>query len=315
MPAGRGAGTLPPNRSVSKFACAWGAGAGGHGACLEGKVDCMIKLVASDMDGTLLDEGSQVPPETFDLIKRLDEVGIRFAVSSGRRLDTLREFLAPVDGCIDFVASNGAQVMVAGKLVDREVFSYMALKRLKKVVDAFDCLHMALFDRSRSYLLESPDHYELEADKDLRQATQVADVPDPDTSIVKASVYCDTPGNVMDMAYVLERELGDAFVFAPSGRSWIDVMQKGVSKATGLRQVLAHHGIRPDQVMAFGDSMNDYELLTSVGHPIAMGNGRYAVKQIAERVIGTNAEHAVQRELRRLADAAGQEEPPIPDLF
>ena len=275
----------------------------------------MIKLVASDMDGTLLDEGSQVPPETFDLIKRLDEVGIRFAVSSGRRLDTLREFLAPVDGCIDFVASNGAQVMVAGKLVDREVFSYMALKRLKKVVDAFDCLHMALFDRSRSYLLESPDHYELEADKDLRQATQVADVPDPDTSIVKASVYCDTPGNVMDMAYVLERELGDAFVFAPSGRSWIDVMQKGVSKATGLRQVLAHHGIRPDQVMAFGDSMNDYELLTSVGHPIAMGNGRYAVKQIAERVIGTNAEHAVQRELRRLADAAGQEEPPIPDLF
>ncbi len=267
------------------------------------------------MDGTLLDESSQVPPETFDLIRRLDEAGIRFAVSSGRRLDTLREFLAPVGDRIDFVASNGAQVMVGGELIDREVFSYMALKRLKKTVDTFDCLHMALFDRSRSYLLESPDHYELEADKDLRQAMQVADVPSPDTSIVKASVYCDTPGNVMDMAYVLERELGDVFVFAPSGRSWIDVMQRGVSKATGLRQVLAHRGIRPDEVMAFGDSMNDYELLTCVGHPVAMGNGRYAVKQIAERVIGTNAEHAVQAELAALAESAGQEEPPIPDLF
>ena len=106
------------------------------------------------MDGTLLDENSQVPPETFELIKQLDETGIRFVVSSGRRLDTLGEFLAPVADRIDFVASNGAQVMVAGELVDREVFSHMALRRLKKVVDMFDCLHMALFDEKNSYLLD-----------------------------------------------------------------------------------------------------------------------------------------------------------------
>ena len=66
-----GAGILPLSHSVSRFARAWGAGAGagGHGACLEGKVDRVIRLVASDMDGTLLDEGSQVPPETFGLIE------------------------------------------------------------------------------------------------------------------------------------------------------------------------------------------------------------------------------------------------------
>lgn len=275
----------------------------------------MIRLVASDMDGTLLDENAQVPPETFDLIRQLDEAGVRFAVSSGRRLDTLREFLAPVADHIDFVASNGAQVMVAGQLIDLEVFSHMALRRLKKVTDVFDCLHLALFDRTSSYLLDDFDRFVLEADKDLRQAVRVPDVPSPDTGIVKASVYCDTPGNVMDMAYVLERELGDAFVFAPSGRSWIDVMQKGVSKATGLRQVLEHRGIRPDQVMAFGDSLNDYELLSAVGHPVAMGNGRYAVKQVADRVIGTNAEHAVQAELAALVVSAGEEQPAIPDLF
>ena len=267
------------------------------------------------MDGTLLDENSQVPPETFGLIRQLDKAGVRFVVSSGRRLDTLRAFLEPVDGCIDFVASNGAQVMVAGELVDREVFSHMALKRLKKVIDMFDCLHMALFDEKNSYLLDEPGCFELEADKDLRQAVVVHEVPSPETAIIKASVYCDTPGNVMDMAYVLERELGDVFVFAPSGRSWIDVMQKGVSKATGLRQVLERRGIRAEQVMAFGDSMNDYELLTSVGHPVAMGNGRYAVKQIAERTVGPNVEHAVQAELHALAASEGEALPPIPDLF
>ena len=109
----------------------------------------------------------------------------------------------------------------------------------------------------------------------------------------------------MDMAYVLSRELESDFVFAPSGNVWIDVMQQGVSKATGIDQVMAVHGVEPAQLMAFGDSMNDYEILRMAGHSRAMGNGRYAVKQISKKVIGTNTEHAVQRELATLLDALG----------
>ena len=86
----------------------------------------MIKLVASDMDGTLLDERSRVPQETFDLIRGLTSVGVRFCAASGRRFDTLQEFFGPVASSMDFVASNGAQVVVNGILVDREVFSHAA---------------------------------------------------------------------------------------------------------------------------------------------------------------------------------------------
>ena len=107
------------------------------------------------------------------------------------------------------------------------------------------------------------------------------------------------------MAYALTRELGDDFVFAPSGSKWIDVMQRGVNKATGIEQVMAAHGIAADEVMAFGDSMNDYEILRMVGAAFAMENGRSAIKQIADRVIGTNAEHSVQREIRALLETRG----------
>ena len=69
----------------------------------------MVKLIASDMDGTLLDGEGNVPPETFDLIKRLKTAGIGFVASSGRRFDTLQELFAPVSDQMDFVASNGAQ--------------------------------------------------------------------------------------------------------------------------------------------------------------------------------------------------------------
>lgn len=176
----------------------------------------MVKLIASDMDGTLLDGEGNVPPETFDLIKRLKTAGIGFVASSGRRFDTLQELFAPVSDQMDFVASNGAQVVVAGQLVDREVFSHAALRRLKNVTDLFDGLHLVVFDRKISYLLDDEERFERELDKNLPNPLRVRDLPRPDTSIIKASIYVDDA--VMDMAYILEREMGEDFVFAPSGR-------------------------------------------------------------------------------------------------
>ena len=262
----------------------------------------MIKLIASDMDGTLLDAEGNVPPETFELISGLRRCGVHFVASSGRRFDTLSEQFAPVIDLMDFVASNGAQVMVAGELVDLEVFSHAAVKRLARVVDMFDTMHLALFDETRSYLLDDEARFEREVDKNLPNPVRVFDVPSPQTSILKASVYCDDA--VMDMAYILTRELDDDFVFAPSGRKWIDVMQRGVSKATGIQQVLDAHGIQASEMMAFGDSMNDYEILRMAGTSVAMGNARSAIKQIATKVIGTNVDHSVQRELHALLEGA-----------
>ena len=261
----------------------------------------MIKLIASDMDGTFLDANECVPEGSYDLILRLGEAGIRFVASSGRRFDTLCDLFQPVADSMDFVASNGAQVVVGGELVDLEVFSHAAVRRLARIVDLFDTMHLALFDETRSFLLDDEARFEREVDKNLPNPVRVFDVPSPRVSILKASVYCDE--DVMDMAYILTRELDDDFVFAPSGRKWIDVMQRGVSKATGIQQVMDAHGVSPDEVMAFGDSMNDYEILRMVGTGVAMGNARYAIKQIASRVIGTNADHSVQNELRALLNA------------
>lgn len=264
----------------------------------------MIKLIASDMDGTLLDGEGNVPPETYELIRQLNAAGISFVASSGRRFDTLQEMFAPVANEMDFVASNGAQVVVAGELVDREVFSHAALRRLKGIVDLFDSLHLAIFDRKVTYLLDDEARFERELDKNLPNPQRAFELPSPNTSIIKASIYCDDA--VMDMAYILERELGEYFVFAPSGRKWIDIMQRGVSKATGIRQVMAAHNVQPAEVMAFGDAMNDYEILRMVGTSVAMGNARSAIKEITTKTIGTNTEHAVQQELAEVLAKVGK---------
>ena len=220
----------------------------------------MFKLIASDMDGTLLDENSQVPPETYELIEALSERGVHFAASSGRRYDRLCEFFAPVVDKMDFVAANGAQVYAEGVEVDREVYSHLAVRKLARTVKMFPNMHLALFDRTKSFLLDDEDKFVREIDKDLPNAERIWGLPDPHVNIIKASIICDD-GNVMDNAYVLQRELGDLFSFAPSGNAWIDAMQPGVSKASGIEQLMEHYGVERDEVMAFGDSMNDYEII------------------------------------------------------
>lgn len=261
----------------------------------------LIRLIASDMDGTLLDEHSEVSPETYDLILALREKGVHFAASSGRRFDRLCQFFAPVRDKMDFVAANGAQVYVDGELVDREVFSHLGIRRLAKTVGKFESLHMALFDDEKSFLLDDEDKFVREIDKDLPNAERIWYLPGPDVSILKISIYCED-GHVMDYAYALSRELGDEFLFAPSGTHWIDALQRGVNKATGIEQVMAHHGITRDEVMAFGDSMNDYEIIRFVGTGCAMANGRPALKAVANRVIGYNYDQAVQGEMRKLLE-------------
>ena len=262
----------------------------------------MIRLIASDMDGTLLDDDSRVPEETYELISALAEKGVRFVASSGRRYDTLRWLFEPVADKMDYVASLGTQVYADGRLLDREVFSTLSVMRLFETTQLFDCLHLALYDATHTYLLNDQSSYIRELDKDLPNAERLFDPPSPDVSIIKAALCCEYPDQLMDMAYVLERELSEFFTFLPSGSRWIDVVPRHVNKATGLEQVMRYWGIGPDEVVAFGDSMNDYAMLRYVGHPYVMENARYAVRQIGQRVIGRNSDHAVQRVMREILE-------------
>ena len=203
---------------------------------------------------------------------------------------------------MDYVAALGTQVVADGQLLDREVFSAMAVQHLFMTCAMFDCLHLAVYDEFHSYLVDAEESYLRELDKDLPNAVQIFDPPTPDFNIIKASVYCDDKAQIMDMAYVLERELSEWFTFLPSGSHWIDVTPRHVSKATGLAQILRYWGLAPEELLAFGDSMNDYAMLRYAGRACVMENARSAVKQIATEVIGPNTAHAAQERMRKILE-------------
>ncbi len=265
----------------------------------------MIRLIASDMDGTLLDERSKVPPETFELIDGLYEQGVRFCVSSGRPYQFLADVFAPVADRMDFVCSNGCHTVIEGKTVDRELFSYQDVMALARLCEDFDNLHVIVRDvDDHAFLLDPPVkalHYTRTL-AELWNDFPTPVTPLPTTNNLTGFVADDRGQNVMDSAYVLTLEMGDRFTFSPTDNYSIDFMPHDVNKGTAIQVVMDHYGISPDEVVAYGDSMNDYDILRLVGYPTAMSNALYAPKQAARRVIESNREHGVQKDMRRLLE-------------
>ena len=265
----------------------------------------MIRLVASDMDGTLLDENGHIPAETFELILELRSLGVRFTTVSGRHYGFLRDTFAPVADKMDFIGCNGAEVYSEGKCLLSETIPHNELLHLADVVDRFDCLHLMVRNNNygTTFLLDSSDAkaaHMLDL-SDIRAGDElVRAIPSPEDHCFWACVVCDDPDNTLDLAYALRCECGDAFKFPVFAKAGFDAVPRGVSKDRGLMTLMRHHRIARDEVMAYGDSMNDYDVMRYVGHPVVVGNARHVVKEIAERVIETNVEHGVQQDMRRL---------------
>lgn len=280
----------------------------------------MIRLIACDMDGTLMDENHELPPESYQIIHDLWTEGVRFCVSSGRPYPFLAETFAPVKDEMDFVCSNGAHVVVEGKTIDRELFSYGGIMKLKRFCDGFDCMHLTVTgSHGDEYLLDDdPAKAERFYDfvKEWGDFHPPAITPPPTLNILTASVLIADDHSAMDMAYILNMEMGDIFFFAPTDGQSIDFMPAHVNKATGIKQVMEHYDVWREETMAYGDSMNDYDIFRLVGHPVAMQNALYALRQVAERIIEPNYERGVQKDmLRLLADLrAGGDGLSLPDF-
>lgn len=263
----------------------------------------MIKLIASDMDGTLFDRPGHVPEETFPLVRALHEHGIHFAAASGRRLEELAPIFEPVLDVMDFVCSNGAEIYAEGVLVGREVFSHEQLLRLGEVVNQFDNLHLIAHTDVASYCFDPPQKFVHMPKRRTAEAHEILrEVPGPEVDIFNGVIMCEEVEHVPDMVYALQVELGDFWTFAWTGSRGVDFMPKHVSKSNGIKKIIRHYLLTPDEVMAYGDSMNDYDILRYVGHPVVMGNGLYGVRQIAGRIIETNKEHGVQKDLARILE-------------
>ncbi len=242
----------------------------------------VIKLVASDLDGTLLQDGKKdVSDEAITWIRRLKEQGILFAAASGRQYESLRKLFEPVKDEIAYIADNGACVVYQGEVLYKNCIDRGIGKEILQAILDRDGCEIALSGIKTLYLqAKSPEYVEYAKTVMKNTVTSVDDILSVEEPYIKISIY--EPEGVQHSEGYFQDMFGDKVTVVTSGNFWMDIVAKGVNKGAAMVMLQKKLGVKPSECMAFGDHYNDVELLQSVGFPYAMDNARPEIYEMCK---------------------------------
>ena len=258
----------------------------------------MIKLIASDMDGTLLTTDKRLPGDFTQVVRALEEKGVSFCIASGRQYASLRRDLQELVPQLIFIAENGALIMERDKQLFIDPLDGHDLPAIVRAAQGLEQVYpvicrsdSALVDTSASeaFVTELRMYYEQTFVVD-----NLADKCDDFHDVCKVAFY-DAGDAATHLLPVLQERLGARHSVILSGANWVDVMKPGVNKGRAMRMLQEIKGVSPDSCMAFGDYLNDLELLESVTESYAMENALQELKAIARHIAPPNDEDGVMR--------------------
>lgn len=256
----------------------------------------MIKLIASDLDGTILLNGAQsVDKSMIEAIDQLVDRGHIFAPASGRQLVSLKRLFEPISDKLLYIAENGALVKYKGDTLAKNALDrQLALDIIDDVISMPNC-EVLVSGENTSYIKPKSVEYLYRMTKVVNYATTIVEnFQDIKEDILKVAV-CDMSGIDNSKEHFFEKWSGIA---APtvSGALYMDFMDLSVSKGGAMKQIQEKLGILPEECMAFGDNFNDIEMLDAVEHSYAMSTAVQEVKKHG-RYTADNVEEVLRREM------------------
>lgn len=253
----------------------------------------MPKLIFFDIDGTLWDDHMQIPDSTITTLKKLQDNGHRIFLCSGRSKANIRDPKLLSLGFDGIVAACGNHIEVDGKVIYENI---LPPEMVKKVINVLKECHMPV-------VLEGPECHWIDKDgfKDdpfilylfqaLEESSKELTVYEPDMRVNKFSADV-LPDTDFDR---VKAELGDEFEILEHEGNVVEFVPKESSKATGIERLCQFLGVDQKDTYALGDSVNDLDMLSYVGHGIAMGNASEAAKAAAEYVTADIHEDGIMR--------------------
>lgn len=260
-----------------------------------------IKLIVTDMDGTLLNSNHEVSQRFFEAFRKLRNRGIKLAVASGRQYYSLRERMEPVKDEMIYIAENGAIVIDRGEEKHLVPMDIRIVHQIIKEVRELENKYLILCGRKQAYIESTApefmkpflDHYEkYKVVEDLLQVK--------DDIFLKVTI-CDLRGaekNSMPYVEHFKKELQVKL----SGEIWIDFNDKKAQKGNALKALQENLGITKEETMAFGDYLNDLELFEHAGIGYAVENAHEEVKKVAAHVTKSNDEFGVEMILEEVLE-------------
>ncbi len=256
----------------------------------------MIRLIATDLDGTLLEPNGQLPQGTYEAVKALRDLGICFAASSGRQYGNLVRLFGTVADQMAFICENGSINMVDGQ--EAGVVAIPS-ELVRLVIDDLESLGLNILvsGRHSCYMLDRNRTFTDDIVYRLRNTITILgswdELCEP---VMKISGH--TPNGVHEIAPGLIEKWGSRLTATVAGKDWFDVTQ--ANKGMGIDLLLRHLNIKPEETVAFGDNFNDESMLDAVGYPFLMEHANPALRKGNTRLC-----RKVLPVLRAIIDAKG----------
>lgn len=275
----------------------------------------MIKLALTDMDNTLVPFGQdRVSDSVFEAVSLVREAGLRFGPATGRDEQELRRFFGGDESCFETgILSNGKKVKLDGELVAVHYMDKVALQRLADaffaVPGVFLCAYPAKTDYTNPVYVLGARTAEMAAYESRLRFNGIPCEQLPDIDFIAGAMACSGSKENMDNVRRIAACLAPEFDIVAPIANWFDVLPKGVSKASGLDELIAAMGISDEEVAFFGDGENDIKMMGRVPNSVAVANAMPAAAEAARWHIGACLDDGVPVALRELARVAGTDEP------
>ena len=264
-----------------------------------------LKLVAIDLDATLLRDDKSYDMERFDyLVDELTKQDVTFMIASGNENKRIRNYLSADTLSKVYVAgNNGNQVEFNGKHIHANNFSKETLLEIAEIIETDPDCQMMLNTENytfSTYISEKDKDYINLYYEDIHMLDSYEDLPNEEVPIKVAILSSKPLDETKQMADKINSTI-NGVAAVTSGGGWFDIYHEEGGKGSAVKWVQDSQNIQPDESMAFGDSLNDSTMMPLVHYSITMNNADDEFKAFCNYEIGSNQEQAVIEILESIA--------------
>lgn len=260
----------------------------------------MIKLIASDLDGTLLPPSKVLPEETFELIEKLYNRGIIFVPASGRQLPNLEKLFAPVLDKIAIIAENGGLCRFGGKIIFTDPtpsegvkYALDIIRGEKDLYPLLSCTDCAYYESGFAPFIRTAE----KSYSNIRRA-DLDEIAESET-VLKISVWDGRPPCAEHGGKILPPKIKGLRTMV-SGFDWLDVSATDANKGKALRALMQALGACAEECVAFGDHMNDLEMLSACGQAYVTANAFAGLKSHIKNEVPSNTDFGVIKKIKEI---------------
>ena len=260
-----------------------------------------IRLVATDMDGTLLNSKHEIHESFFPVFRKLKNHGIIFVAASGRQYFNLAKTLDAVKDEVIFAAENGSYVVFKGEEIHIQAIDPEITHELILISRNIKNTYPIICGKKKAYVENDDEEFinhlklyfeRYEVVNDLLEIT--------DDQFLKFTL-CDLAGSEGN-SYPHYKNYEDDLQVKISGPIWLDISHKKANKGRAMEVLQEKFKITAEQTMVFGDYLNDLEMLEKAHYSYAMANAHPDIKKIARFIAKSNDENGVVEVLSEITE-------------